>query len=566
MPIERNTQVAKLIAEDFYLVRLDLSDRDVTPDFDAWENMPEVECVERLRRDGVGQPEIRLFLTFIGAMDRARDATRLWNQGVELFTCHPELFRPQHVSQLPIGDLKGVLAEFGVSQHHRPDSSAWAVIARSLVNRNDPVTRAVYDGKGDAQEILNCLQSKNHGKANFPHLRGAKIGPVWIRMLVAPGDAKIENMHVIPVAVDVHVARVTKNLIPTVAKDRESVQRAWHQAVLNAEISGPEGLSNTSAALDPALWTFGKYGCSYCENQGRAFPISAACEQCALNTSQRPTILPSNPKIDDNALPNLQERLNLAITAATQAGHHTLRYFRASDLAIETKPDHSPVTHADKESEQILRAYLAQRFPQDTIVGEEFGTQHGTTDYKWYLDPIDGTKSFIRGIPLFGVMMGLEHRDEAVAGVIVFPALNEIVYAAKGLGAWWSDSIDPIVPKQARVTKVSNLSDACLSTTSTRSFHRIGKSTQFQRLSWVVDVNRGLPDCYGHYLVATGRAEIMIDPIMNAWDNAPLQAIIEEAGGRFTDLQNNPTIHGDSAISTNGLLHDQVLEILNNHT
>ena len=105
----------------------------------------------------------------------------------------------------------------------------------------------------------------------------------------------------------------------------------------------------------------------------------------------------------------LQERLNLAITAATQAGHHTLRYFRASDLAIETKPDHSPVTRADKESEQILRAYLAQRFPQDTIVGEEFGTQHGTTDYKWYLDPIDGTKSFIRGIPLFGVMMGLEH-------------------------------------------------------------------------------------------------------------------------------------------------------------
>ena len=262
----------------------------------------------------------------------------------------------------------------------------------------------------------------------------------------------------------------------------------------------------------------------------------------------------------------LQERLNLAITAATQAGHHTLRYFRASDLAIETKPDHSPVTRADKESEQILRAYLAQRFPQDTIVGEEFGTQHGTTDYKWYLDPIDGTKSFIRGIPLFGVMMGLEHRDEAVAGVIVFPALNEIVYAAKGLGAWWSDSIDPIVPKQARVTKVSNLSDACLSTTSTRSFHRIGKSTQFQRLSWVVDVNRGLPDCYGHYLVATGRAEIMIDPIMNAWDNAPLQAIIEEAGGRFTDLKNNPTIHGDSAISTNGLLHDQVLEILNNQT
>ena len=271
---------------------------------------------------------------------------------------------------------------------------------------------------------------------------------------------------------------------------------------------------------------------------------------------------PHNPDKGDT-LSELQQRLDLAITAATQAGRHTLQYFRASDLTIETKPDRSPVTRADKESEQILRAYLAQHFPQDTIVGEEFGTQHGTSDYRWYLDPIDGTHSFIRGVPLFGVMMGLERKDEATAGVIVFPALNEIVYAAKGLGAWWSDSLDPINPKEARVTQVSNLSDACLSTTSTRSFNRIGKSNQFQKLSYSVDVHRGLPDCYGHYLVATGRAEIMIDPFMNVWDSAPLQTIIEEAGGKFTDLQNNPTIHGNSAISTNGLLHDQVLKILN---
>ena len=263
-------------------------------------------------------------------------------------------------------------------------------------------------------------------------------------------------------------------------------------------------------------------------------------------------------------MPELQQRLNLAITAATTAARHTLRYFRTSDLTIETKPDQSPVTRADKESEEILRACLAQQVPQDTIVGEEFGTQQGTTHYKWYLDPIDGTQSFIRGIPLFGVMMGLEHKDEAVAGVIVFPALDEIVYAAKGLGAWWSDTLDPITPKEARVTKVSNLADACLLTTSTRSFDRLGKSEQFKKLSFSVDVHRGLPDCYGHYLVATGRAEIMIDPFMNVWDSAPLQTIIQEAGGKFTDLQNNPTIHGNSAISTNGPLHNQVLQILNN--
>ncbi len=259
----------------------------------------------------------------------------------------------------------------------------------------------------------------------------------------------------------------------------------------------------------------------------------------------------------------LKARLDLAIAAATLAGEHTLRYFRASDLAIETKPDHSPVTRADKESEQILRNQLAKHFPQDSIVGEEFGTQQGTTGYNWYLDPIDGTQSFIRGVPLYGVMMGLEHKDQAVAGVIVFPALDEIVYAAKGLGAWWSDGLDPIDPKEARVTRVSDLSNACLSTTSTRGFDRIGKTDQFRNLLNSVDLHRGLPDCYGHYLVATGRAEIMIDPEMNVWDCAPLQTIIEEAGGKFSDLQNNATIHGDNAISTNGILHDKVLGILN---
>ena len=131
----------------------------------------------------------------------------------------------------------------------------------------------------------------------------------------------------------------------------------------------------------------------------------------------------------------LKDRLDFAIRAATQAGRLTTRYFRSSDLTIETKPDQTPVTRADKESEQTLRAHLAKEFPNDAIVGEEFGTQTGSTDYTWYLDPIDGTKSFIRGIPLYGTMMGLEYKDEAVAGVIVFPALNEIIYAAKKTSA-----------------------------------------------------------------------------------------------------------------------------------
>lgn len=262
-------------------------------------------------------------------------------------------------------------------------------------------------------------------------------------------------------------------------------------------------------------------------------------------------------------MPELKDRLHFAIRAATQAGQHTLRYFRSSDLTIETKPDETPVTRADKEAEETLRNHLAQQFPNDAIVGEEFGTQSGSTDYTWYLDPVDGTKSFIRGIPLYGTMMGLEYKDEAVAGVIVFPALNEIVYAAKDLGAWWSDQLDPVMPKRAQVSNISRLSDAYFTTTSSSSFWEVDKAAAYRTLSKTAAATRGLPDCYGHYLVATGRCEIMIDPVMNVYDNAPLQSIIQEAGGTFTDTRGNPTIHGGSALSTNGNLHDQVLEILN---
>ena len=165
-------------------------------------------------------------------------------------------------------------------------------------------------------------------------------------------------------------------------------------------------------------------------------------------------------------MPELKERLDFAVRAAIQAGRLTTRYFRSSDLTIETKPDDTPVTRADKESEETLRNHLAKEFPNDSIVGEEFGTQPGSTGYTWYLDPIDGTKSFIRGIPLYGTMMGLEYESEAVAGVIVFPALDELVYAAKGLGSWWSDQLDPVTPKRACVSNISRLSEAYFTTTS----------------------------------------------------------------------------------------------------
>ena len=255
----------------------------------------------------------------------------------------------------------------------------------------------------------------------------------------------------------------------------------------------------------------------------------------------------------------LSERLDFAVRAAIEAGGLTMRYFRSPSLAVDAKPDNSPVTRADKEAEEMLREHIAREFPDDGIVGEEFGVQDGSSDYRWYLDPIDGTKSFVRGIPLFGTMVGLECKDEAVAGVMVFPAMKELVFAGKGLGAWWCDDLSPDDRKKASVSKVSRLSEACLSVNSASEFQRIGKEAAYRKLSLAMGLSRGYPDCYGHYLVATGRIEIMIDPVVNAWDNAPLKPIMEEAGGRFTDLDGNATIHGGSGISSNGAMHDEVV-------
>ena len=257
----------------------------------------------------------------------------------------------------------------------------------------------------------------------------------------------------------------------------------------------------------------------------------------------------------------LSERLDFAVRAAIEAGASTMRYFRSPSLAVEAKPDESPVTRADKEAEELLRERIAREFPEDGIVGEEFGVQDGSSEYRWYLDPIDGTRSFIRGIPLFGTMVGLEAGDEAVAGVIVFPALKEMVFAGKGLGAWWRQDMEPRERKRAHVSKVSRLSEAYLCSNSAIGFERIGKEAAYRKLSAAAGLTRGYPDCYGHYLVATGRIEIMIDPVVSPWDNAPLKPIMEEAGGRFTDLEGNATIHGGSGISSNGLMHDEVVAI-----
>lgn len=261
----------------------------------------------------------------------------------------------------------------------------------------------------------------------------------------------------------------------------------------------------------------------------------------------------------------LDDRLELAVAIALEASAIPRQHFFDKELVVERKADDSPVTRADTDTEVLLRNRIEAACPSDSISGEEFPTKEGTTGFKWHLDPIDGTQSFIRGVPLFGTMVALQHGDEAVMGVIAFPALGEIIYAAKGSGAWWATNADEakgiqdLDRRAAKVSTTTDLADAALAYGGLELFAQLGMNDGFSRLLARAKLSRGWSDCYGHYLVATGRIDVMVDPEMHVWDNAPLLPIIAEAGGRFTDLSGNPAIDGGNGLSTNGLLHDAVL-------
>jgi histidinol phosphatase-like enzyme (inositol monophosphatase family) len=253
----------------------------------------------------------------------------------------------------------------------------------------------------------------------------------------------------------------------------------------------------------------------------------------------------------------MQTRLELAVNAAYEAGRITLEYFRRDDLQVDRKEDDSPVTAADRQAEQLLRKRIAASFPEDGILGEEFPERQGTSGYRWILDPIDGTKSFIHGVPLYGTLVGVEYDGESVAGVIHIPALDECVYAAKGHGAW--HRLGEGDPKPAKVSGCPTLSEGLFLTSEVESFQRIGRRDVYDRLQDASRLTRTWGDCYGYLMVATGRAELMVDPIVHIWDVAALLPVVEEAGGRFTDWQGRKSIHSGQAIATNGLILDEVL-------
>src|SRR6266446_7391840 len=252
----------------------------------------------------------------------------------------------------------------------------------------------------------------------------------------------------------------------------------------------------------------------------------------------------------------LKDLLDFSVRLAREAGDMTCRHFKGSFVA-ERKADDSFVTIADREAERSLRATIERAFPQDGILGEEEDEKPGTSQRRWIIDPVDGTYSFVHGVPLFAVLVGLEIDGQSVLGVANLPAMNELVYAARGLGCFWNGG-------SARVSATQSLSEALLLATDFGTCEQYGFGPAAQALQQKVNARRTWGDAYGHVLVATGRADIMLDPVMNVWDCAPLLPILEEAGGTFTNWSGARTIHGGNAISTNGKLFDRVMDTISN--
>ena len=265
---------------------------------------------------------------------------------------------------------------------------------------------------------------------------------------------------------------------------------------------------------------------------------------------------------------NLEGLRTYAVELARDAGDVTLRYFRG-ELEVETKVDETPVTRADRESELLIRERLAVDHPGDGVLGEEYGTSEGDGRRTWIIDPIDGTKSFVAGVPLYAVLVALvegrydgERIDTArvLLGVIHIPPLAETVSAARGFGTVWESRpagrIQPTC-NPAKVSRHSDLQGARVCTSDFAELHRLEPAVS-RCLDERSALSRTWGDAYGYLLVATGRMDVMIDPIVSPWDIAPLPVIIEEAGGRFSTLDGRDVL-GAHALATNGRLHDEML-------
>lgn len=254
-----------------------------------------------------------------------------------------------------------------------------------------------------------------------------------------------------------------------------------------------------------------------------------------------------------------RKRYEVAIEAAQRAGQVALQYFDRADLNVEWKANFSPVTIADRAAETALRETLLGQFGMDGFWGEEFGQVPGQSGFRWIIDPIDGTRNFVRGIPLWGTMVGLEYRGEPIAGIVVFPALGWTYRALRGDGAFRND-------RRIHVSPVAQLSEGMLFYSGASWFLASSCRDAFIEMCLRSQRQRGFGDCYGFVLVAQGSGEAMLDYGVHPWDVAAILPIIEEAGGRFTDWSGQRTIHRPDVLASNAQVHEEILDILRTYS
>ncbi|MEW6234904.1 MAG: inositol monophosphatase family protein [Candidatus Omnitrophota bacterium] len=253
----------------------------------------------------------------------------------------------------------------------------------------------------------------------------------------------------------------------------------------------------------------------------------------------------------------MKELLAFAIEMAENAGKIILQYYQ-KEIQVDSKPDNSPVTIADRSAEEFLRAEIGKRFPDDAILGEEFGVKDGHSGFRWILDPIDGTKSFVRGVPLFGCMIALERDGKSLLGVVRFPVLGDTIAALSGEGCFLNGN-------RCRASQTREVSKASIMMQPPNAIMRYQGEKALLRLLRDTGVQYTYADCYGFLLVAAGRADAIYEPKMNIWDTAPLFPIIEEAGGRISSLDGDRALTMKNSLASNGILHEALCEILRNN-
>jgi len=252
---------------------------------------------------------------------------------------------------------------------------------------------------------------------------------------------------------------------------------------------------------------------------------------------------------------NLIKAKNCALSWLKPAEAEILKLFRKKDIFVEEKSDLSPVTIADRNAEEILRAKIARDFPGHGVIGEEFGEENSAAEWVWTIDPIDGTRSFIRGLPLFAVLIALLRNGEPVMGVISLPALGETAWAVKGKGAYCGKS-------RLNVSSCKNLSKALVAVADFYCFRKKNCARLFNRLDKEAEIMRTYPDAFGHLMAARGVVDVMVDPLAYVWDYAPCKIMVEEAGGKFANFfGNRSSIREETAISGNPQLVRQVRKI-----